>query len=85
MQAASGSFSAWGYEALPLLQSLLSSNKMDGYQFSIVTLDYFVKYPGHVNEVPRAVVARLQAGKAWPYCGVDIDSASSLVKVGPVL
>eukprot|EP00884_Botryococcus_braunii_P016370 jgi/Botrbrau1/3416/Bobra.0337s0049.1 len=84
-EAASGAFSAWGYEALPLLQSLLSSNKMDGYQFSQVTMEYFMKYPGHINEVPKAVVARLVAGKAWPYCGVSIDSASSLVKVPVVM
>lgn len=67
------------------MQSLLSANKMDGYQFSIVTLDYFGKYPGYVNEVPKAVIARLKAGKAWPYCGVDLDTASSLVKVYTVL
>jgi hypothetical protein len=80
-QAEAGSFSAWGYEVLPLLQALLGANKMEGAHFSTVSYEYFKKYPGHINDVPLKFVARIEGGKPWPYCGINSDAASSLIKV----
>jgi len=90
-----GSFSALGYETLPLLQSLMASNGFDKRHYSSAAAAFFSRTPGHVNALPRrvtaaAVVATAGGGGEAPQAAArnaaeDSSASSAVVKVAPLV
>ena len=84
-QANPGSFSAHGYEVLPLLQSLLGANNFSASHYAAAAVIFFASTPGHVEPLPEqwapAAAAALNAGKSAAGLGVDSPAASAVVKV----
>lgn len=84
-QADPGSFSAHGYETLPLLQSLLGANNFSAAHYATAAAAFFTSTPGHVEPLPAAwapaAVAALQRGESAARLGLDSPAASAVVKV----
>jgi hypothetical protein len=84
-QADPGSFSAHGYEVLPLLQSLLGANNFSSSHYAAAAVAFFASTPGRVEPLPAtwaaAAAAALQVGRSAARLGLDSPAASAVVKV----
>lgn len=89
-ETTAGSFSALGYETLPLLQSLMASNGFDSAHYASAAAAFFSRTPGHVNALPRrvtaaAVLAEAGGERAARSAAEDSSASSAVVKVAPLV
>lgn len=81
LQATKGAFSAYAYEVLPLLHTLLGHNKLETDTFSADTLAFLSGYKGHITAVMRDVAANAKRGLKGSAAASVKGHADSLVKV----
>ncbi len=81
LQAAKGAFSAYAYEVLPLLHTLLGHNKLETDTFSADTLAFLSGYKGHITAVLRDVAANAKRGLKGSGAASVKGHADSLIKV----
>ena len=81
LQATKGAFSAYAYEVLPLLHTLLGQNKLKTDTFSVDTLAFLSGYKGHITAVMRDVAANAKRGLKGSAAASVKGHADSLVKV----
>ena len=87
MQAKKGTFSAYAYEVLPLLHTLMGQNKVEIDSFSADTLAFLSGYKGHISAVMRDFAANAKKGFKENDAASNKRHGNSLVKVslGPNL
>ena len=81
MQAAAGSFSAYAYEALPVMHTLMGHSHLEEDQFRADSHAFFRGYRGHINMAMRQFTANVEGGLQGPDAAVDTDAAHALIKV----
>ena len=81
MQAKKGSFSAYAYEVLPLLHTLLGKNTIEAETFSADTVAFLDGYKGHVSPVMQEFLANTKKGFKGDAAASNSGHANSLVKV----
>ncbi len=80
-QATKGSFSAYAYEVLPLMHTLLSHNHLEPGQFANDSLAFLRGFRGHSNALMREFASNSQRGLKGPDAAGTTDKAHSLIKV----
>ena len=87
MQASKGAFSAYAYETLPIMHTLMSQSGLEAEQFSSDCFTFFDGYGGHINAAMREWTGNIRAGLHGVEAAVDSDAAHALIKVsfGPLL
>lgn len=83
MQAKKGSFSAYAYEALPLMHTLLGKNTIEAETFSADTVAFLDGYKGHISPVMQDFLASSKQGLSGDDAASSRGNANSLVKVCP--
>ena len=81
VQAAAGSFSAYAYEALPIMHTLMGQSQLEERQFRADSHAFFSGYRGHINAAMRQFTANVGDGLQGPEAAVDTDAAHALIKV----
>jgi hypothetical protein len=85
IQAARGSFSAYAYEVLPLMHTLLSNNHLEPEQFRNDSLAFLRGFRGHSSPLMREFANKAGRGLKGADAAGPSDHAHSLVKVGTPL
>ncbi len=80
-QAERGAFSAYAYETLPIMHTLMSQSELGAEQFAADCLAFFDGYAGHINADMRRWTAAVKAGAQGAEAAVDGDAAHALIKV----
>ncbi|CAL8468673.1 g8213 [Coccomyxa elongata] len=80
-KATKGSFSAYAYEVLPLMHTLLSHNHLDPGQFANDSLAFMRGFRGHSNALMREFASNSERGLKGPDAAGTSDHANSLIKV----
>ena len=80
-QAERGAFSAYAYEMLPLMHTLMSQSELGAEQFAADSFAFFEGYAGHTNADMRRWTAAVRAGAQGAEAAADGDAAHALVKV----
>ncbi|CAL5219808.1 g1716 [Coccomyxa viridis] len=80
-KAKKGSFSAYAYEALPLMHTLLGKNTIEAETFSADTVAFLDGYKGHISPVMQDFLASSKQGLSGDDAASSRGNANSLVKV----
>ncbi|KAK9914875.1 hypothetical protein WJX75_001697 [Coccomyxa subellipsoidea] len=80
-KAARGSFSAYAYEVLPLMHTLLSNNHLEPEQFRNDSLAFLRGFRGHSSPLMREFASKAGRGLKGADAAGPSDHAHSLVKV----
>ena len=81
MQAKKGSFSAYAYEVLPLMHTLLGKNTIEAETFGTDTVAFLDGYKGHISPVMQDFLAHTKKGLSRSAAASSRGHANSLVKV----
>jgi hypothetical protein len=84
LQAPKGAFSAYAYEVLPLMHTLLSHNQLEADQYRNDSLAFISGYRGHSNAVMRDFANKLKHGFKGSTAASESERAHSVVKVSAV-
>ncbi len=85
VQAKKGSFSAYAYEVLPLMHTLLGKNTIEAETLSADTVAFLDGYKGHISPVMQDLLANSKEGLSGGDAASSRGNANSLVKVSLAL
>ena len=81
LQAKAGGFSAYAYELLPLMHTLMGHNKVETDLLSADVLAFLSGFTGHITPVMQDFAANAKRGAVGREAASQKNHANSLVKV----
>lgn len=81
LQAKEGGFSAYAYELLPLMHTLMAHNKLETDLLSTDMLAFLSGFKGHIRPVVQDFAANAKRGAVGREAASRKNHANSLVKV----
>ena len=81
LQAKEGGFSAYAYELLPLMHTLMGHNRVETDLLSTDVLAFLSGYEGHITPVMQDFAANAKRGAVGREAASQKKHANSLVKV----